>query len=103
TDVEHVLESSRRAVEFARSGQGPVFLESRTSRWPGNYGSSPTLSPPADLAARWAEESDPVQRLARRLVEAGEASPHSLADIDRQVSAEIQRAVEEALSSPEPA
>ena len=81
TDVERVLETTRGAVVSARAGDGPVFIEARTSRWPGNYASAPTLSVsgPTDIAwtwkphaapaavRHWTELSDPVLLFARRL------------------------------------
>ena len=114
TDVDIVLESTRRALDCVRTGEGPVFIECRTSRWPGNYASSPTLSPggatditwawtPAaapEAVRAWSERSDPVLRFARRLVES--VPEQQLVDIDASVCAEITRAVELALSSPEP-
>jgi acetoin:2,6-dichlorophenolindophenol oxidoreductase subunit alpha len=112
TDVECVLETMRDAVASARAGDGPVFIESRTSRWPGNYGSSPTLSlsGPTDIAwawtptappeavRTWCERSDPVLRFARHL-----DVPHeTLLEIDATVRGQIERAMDFALNSPEP-
>ena len=112
TDVECVLETTRRAVASARAGDGPVFIESRTSRWPGNYGSAPTLalsgpteiawawtpSAPAEAVRNWCERSDPVLIFARRLG----VSHSQLLQIDAAVRDEIDRAVDFALNSPEP-
>ncbi len=111
TDVEAVFETCRRA-----RGKGPVFIESRTSRWPGNYASAPTLSvsgpteiswawtpdaPPEPVRA-WCQRSDPVLRLAARLLDSDTASRETLLEIDDSVRAEITRAVDLALSSREP-
>jgi len=114
TDVEMVLETTRRALDGVRRGEGPVFIEARTSRWPGNYGSSPTLSlsgatdiswawmpaAPAEPVRAWSERSDPVLAFARRLLDS--TPSQTLMDIDAAVCAEIARAVDEALSSPQP-
>jgi len=115
TDLEQVRTVTRDAVRLARSDGGPVFVEARTSRWPGNFGSSPTLvHGPTEVAwawtpsaapeplRRWVASSDPVLRLARRLLETGTAAREALLSIDREVRAEIDSAVRAALASPEP-
>jgi acetoin:2,6-dichlorophenolindophenol oxidoreductase subunit alpha len=114
TDLEQVLRVTQEAVDAARSGSGPYFIESRTSRWPGNYGSSPTLAHGAtDLAwaggteasepiRRWVELSDPVIREARQLLSAGGVDRDALLAIDAEVQEEMQQAVAAALASPEP-
>ena len=51
---------------------------------------------------RWAESSDPVLRLARKLVESRQTSHDALLSIDEEVRAEMAAAVEAALASPEP-
>jgi acetoin:2,6-dichlorophenolindophenol oxidoreductase subunit alpha len=114
-DLEAVLAVTRQAADFARAGSGPFFIESRTSRWPGNYGSSPMLahgasdltwawqpnSVPEALRA-WSTSSDPVLRLARRLVETRGANRDALLDIDVEVKREMDEATRAALGSPEP-
>jgi pyruvate dehydrogenase E1 component alpha subunit len=106
-----------RAVAYARAGHGPFFIEARTSRWPGNYGSAPSLRPsggPTDLAWAWApeqappavrgwvESSDPLLRHARHLLEAGSIDRAALQAMDAEVHGEMERALAFALASPEP-
>jgi TPP-dependent pyruvate/acetoin dehydrogenase alpha subunit len=116
SDVEAVYAATCRAVEAARAGDGPFFIESRTSRWPGSYGSSPTLSLGGEtdlawawspeLAAEavrgWVEHSDPVLLYARHLLDAG-TTRDQLLSIDESIRAEAASAVRFALNSPEPA
>jgi pyruvate dehydrogenase E1 component alpha subunit len=115
THLEQVMRVAREAVEAARDGNGPFFIESRTSRWPGNYGSSPTLAHgvtdltwiwdvaevPSALEA-WTATSDPVLREARRLLDAGTLDREALLAVDREVRAEMTAAADAALASPEP-
>jgi len=116
TDVEQVLDTTRRAVAAARDGQGPNFIESRTSRWPGNYASSPTLSlsgatqltwtwapeTAPEPVRRWVERSDPLLLFSRRLLESGAVTRDDLLQTDVDVRAEMRGAVEFAQASPEP-
>jgi pyruvate dehydrogenase E1 component alpha subunit len=102
-------------VARGRSGDGPYFVESRTTRWPGNYGSFPKLvggdtdinwtwSPESapESVRRWEQESDPVLLYARELMASGALTREALLDLDRQVREEAQRAADFALKSPMP-
>lgn len=115
TDFEQVLRVTREAVVYSRTGNGPFFIEARTARWPGNYGSAPTLAHgPTEVAwtwsqqaipeplRRWVESSDPVLRLARHLLEVGAADRETLQRLDSEVRDEMDAAVRFALASPEP-
>jgi len=115
TDVEAVLALVRRLVERVRFGEGPFFVESRTSRWPGNYGSFPKLvggdtdiSWAWDLAAApdavraWTAESDPAIGYAAKLLWRGATDRDGLLALDAAVRAEIDEAARFALASPPP-
>src|SRR5918912_498859 len=84
TDVELVARTASEIVPRLRAGEGPFFVEARTSRWPGSYGSVPKLlggaceitwawepdSAPEPVRA-WARRSDPVLLYARALLDRG--------------------------------
>ncbi|MDE3076549.1 MAG: thiamine pyrophosphate-dependent dehydrogenase E1 component subunit alpha, partial [Chloroflexota bacterium] len=60
TDPEAVYELVSGLAENTRRGDGPFFVESRTSRWPGNYGSFPKLSGgDTDIDWTWSPGSAP--------------------------------------------
>jgi acetoin:2,6-dichlorophenolindophenol oxidoreductase subunit alpha len=112
TDVELVYRTMCEIVPQLRAGEGPFFVEARTSRWPGSYGSIPKLlggpcelrwawdpdSAPEPVRA-WARQSDPVLVYARRLEERG-FSRDVLQALDREVLEEIAAAARWALESP---
>ena len=114
-DVEAVHALVRELAARVRAGDGPVFVESRTTRWPGNYGSFPKLVG-GDTAVAWAWEpgaapepirewtatSDPVIRYAARLLDARVVDREALSAIDTEVTDEIERAARFALASPPP-
>jgi TPP-dependent pyruvate/acetoin dehydrogenase alpha subunit len=116
TSVDAVYDAMSDLVARARRGEGPFFVESRTSRWPGNYGSFPKLvagdtdiawtwapeSAP-EVVRRWEQESDPVLLYARQLLAAGTLDRDRLVALDRAVREEIARAAAYALASPLPA
>jgi TPP-dependent pyruvate/acetoin dehydrogenase alpha subunit len=116
TSVDAVYAAMSDLVARVRRGEGPFFVESRTSRWPGNYGSFPKLvGGDTDIAwtwapeqapeavRRWEQESDPVLLYARQLLAAGTLDRDRLVALDREVREEIDRAAAFALNSPLPA
>ena len=116
TDVEAVNGVVRGLADRVRRGEGPFFVESRTTRWPGNYGSfprlpggdtdiawtwDPTSAPPA--IAAWTADSDPIIRFAARLLGTGVLDREGFRALDAEVRAEIDAAARWALASPPPA
>jgi len=114
--VDAVYGAMSEIVPRVPRGEGPFFIESRTSRWPGNYGSFPQLvGGDTDIAwtwapetapeavHRWEQESDPVLLYARQLLDTGILDRDRLVALDREVREEIARAAEFALNSPLPA
>ncbi|HEX3244872.1 MAG TPA: thiamine pyrophosphate-dependent dehydrogenase E1 component subunit alpha [Chloroflexota bacterium] len=115
TDVEAVYNAVSPLVDRVRKNEGPFFVESRTTRWPGNYGAFPQLlggdtdiawSWDADTVPEpvrvWSRESDPVLLYARRLLDEGVLTRESLQELDRAVRDEMTAAAGFALDSPSP-
>jgi len=102
-DVIAVYRAGKAAVEHARAGHGPTFLECRTYRWRGHVG-------PAwewNLNIRSREEVEewmtrcPIRALANQL-EARGIGATRLAEITRQSDEEIEEAVRFARASEHP-
>ena len=114
-DVGAVSGAMSDAVARIRKGEGPVFIESRITRWPGNYGAFPNLiggdfqtdwifdpsGAPEDLRD-WVMHSDPVSLLVRDLVNKKIMSRASIEKMDEAVKADVETGAEFALKSPEP-
>ena len=89
-EVQAVYDAARRAVDRARSGAGPSFLECRTFRWRGHVGASAD----EDVGVRrrgelveWLER-DPIRRAEDRLMNfrlATDLAPHR-AGVNQEVS-----------------
>jgi TPP-dependent pyruvate/acetoin dehydrogenase alpha subunit len=110
-----VAEAVGGLVARLRAGGGPFFVESRTTRWPGNYGSLPKLpggdteiawawdpGAPAEEVRAWHRESDPILLWARECERTGALTRDAMAAIDREVRDEIEEATAAALASPPP-
>ena len=71
-DVRAVREASARALEHARSGNGPYILEMLTYRYRGHSMSDPAKYRSKDEVARMREEHDPIEQVRRIVNESAE-------------------------------
>ncbi|MCV7257185.1 alpha-ketoacid dehydrogenase subunit alpha/beta [Mycobacterium shimoidei] len=91
TDPRAVHDAVSEAVARARSGDGPTFVEAVAYRLQGHYfGDGMAYADPDELAAKRADP--PFDRYRRRLVSEKIATDEALAQIDAQVSGEIEAA-----------
>lgn len=99
-NVLEMYEATKVAVERARRGEGPTFLEARTYRWKGHSKSDAQFYRTKEEVREWKEKC-PIKLLGRELEEEG-VKEAELENIRKKVEAEIEEAVEFALKSPEP-
>lgn len=102
-DVRAVLEAATEAVERARAGAGPTFLESRTYRFMGHHTAEGTMGlryRPDEEIERW-KARDPIPLLGQMLQAAG-VSPQLLERAAAEIGGEIEAGVAFARSSREP-
>lgn len=104
-DVLAVREATMTAVERARLGKGPSFLECRTYRLRGHAGAGSDLKlgyRTAEEMAAW-EARCPVERLRQRLLAEDPHATTFLAETEARIAAEIEAAFRFAQESPLPA
>ena len=100
-DVFAVREAAARAVEHARAGEGPAFLETLTYRFVGHSRSDPGVyRKPGELEA-W-KERDPLKLGRAALKERFGAQDVALDEIDSEVEELIASIVERGLAAPYP-
>ncbi len=100
-DVEAVLASTRQAVERARGGEGPTFIEAVTYRMKGHAEhDSQDYVNPAELES-W-KQKDPIDRFMDRLVREGAATTEQLRRIDEDLVSRVENDLREAEASPLP-
>lgn len=97
-DVEAVYAVARRAVERARSGEGPTLLECRTYRIKGHAEHDAQSYVAKEDLAEW-RERDPIARFERALEERGLLG----GDGRSRIGGDVLRLLDEALSSAEAA
>lgn len=101
-DVVAVHEAVSEAVERARAGHGPTFIEAMVQRFRGHFEGDPETYRTKEDVER-ARLNDPVLALARQLVERGVADQARLDAIRAKVQAECDEAAHSALAAPMPA
>ncbi len=91
-DVIACRAAARRAVEIARAGGGPCFVEFRTYRFRAHSMYDPELYRGKDEVTRW-KEHDPIETFARHLRAAEYLDDAGLARLEDEVAVEVDDAV----------
>jgi acetoin:2,6-dichlorophenolindophenol oxidoreductase subunit alpha len=98
-DVEAVYLATLRALEHARSGDGPVFLLAETYRLVGHYVGDPQVYRPKDEQKHLRETADPIDKLRERL----DVADDEFEALDREVTEIVESSVEFAKNGTDPA
>jgi acetoin:2,6-dichlorophenolindophenol oxidoreductase subunit alpha len=97
-DVEAVYKATRRALEYARGGKGPVFLAVRTHRLVGHYIGDPQVYRSKEEFAKERETQDPIDHLRAKL----ELTDDEVEEMDREVQEIVEASVEFAKNGTDP-
>ncbi|WP_051127749.1 alpha-ketoacid dehydrogenase subunit alpha/beta [Rhodococcus sp. 114MFTsu3.1] len=90
-DLKAVLDASTWALDEARAGRGPVFLEFKVVRMKGHYNRDiEHYRPRADIED--AKSRDPLARLVRQLISDRTATAEELKAVDAAVQSEVDAA-----------
>ena len=103
-DVRVVHAVATRLVERARRGEGPAFLVCNTYRYSGHHVGdiSREYYRSKQEELEWKTNRDPIKLLANSLVGEKLADPRAFGQIEAEVRAEIQAAVDFAIAAPYP-
>lgn len=100
-DVELVYETTKAAVERTRRGEGPTLIECKTWRHRGHYEGDPDDYRTAEEKSEWMQK-DPIERLAKRLIEEGICTQAELDAIASDADKLLAEAIDEAEAAPVP-
>lgn len=101
-DVVEVYEETKKAIEYARKGKGPVLLEARTYRWYGHGCGDGYRLRDREEVDEWINNRDPIKLFKNCLLEEGIFSNEELNDIAAKAKMKVDDAVKYAMESPEP-
>lgn len=102
-DLFAVYETTRRAVERARNGEGPTLIESVTYRI-GAHSSSddPSRYRDESITEEWEEEKDPIDRVRSYMISEGIWSEQREENLRDDVGKKIKETIEEVEAAPDP-
>src|SRR6185312_16987036 len=89
-DVEVVFKAARRALDYARSGKGPVFLVCETYRLVGHFVGDAQVYRPKGEQQELRETQDPITKLREKLGLSDEEWEQLDADVTREVEESVE-------------
>ncbi|WP_269324048.1 pyruvate dehydrogenase (acetyl-transferring) E1 component subunit alpha [Streptosporangium roseum] len=98
-DVSAVADSASRAAESIRAGAGPHFLELRTYRFRAHSMYDPDRYRDKAEVEQW-KKRDPINALIARMKAAREITDDDLSVLEKEISAEIDKAIAFAEQAP---
>jgi TPP-dependent pyruvate/acetoin dehydrogenase alpha subunit len=102
-DAVAIYEAATEALERARRGEGPTFLECKTYRYYNHHGVQ-TLGAKyrSDEEVESARQRDPIDRHEKLLIDGGVMTAEGLQAVREQIQAEVDDAVQFGENSPMP-
>ena len=100
-DVLEVRGAAEVALEWTRSGKGPILLEMKTYRYRGHSMSDPAKYRSREEVQQVRDKSDPIEAAKRDLLAMG-VDETTLKDMEKSIRAEVGEAADFAEQSPEP-
>lgn len=100
-DVIAVYEAAQAAVKRARAGEGPTLIECKTYRHRGHFEGDPTVYRPKEELETWLKK-DPIPRFEAKLLEMGVLTAAQASQIDQEIRAKVEEAIQFAEASPYP-
>jgi pyruvate dehydrogenase E1 component alpha subunit len=101
-DVLAVYKAAKKVIKAVRSGSGPRMLEIMTYRFRGHSMGDPERYRKQEEVKKW-EEQDPIGVFCDYLTSNKYSTLEDLNLLDERANGEVQKAVEFAEASPEPA
>jgi pyruvate dehydrogenase E1 component alpha subunit len=101
-DVRAVKAAGEKAVNWCRTGNGPIILEMRTYRYRGHSMSDPAKYRSKEEVDKIRSEHDPIEQVRQRLLSKKWANEDALKKVDTEVRAIVNEAAEFATHDAEP-
>jgi len=101
-DAVAVARVASKAIEMARGGGGPTFIDALTYRYYGHHLGDPGTSYRTKEEVEEWRKHDPIKRLQGHLLEAKIITESEIGEIQASLTRELDEAVKFATESPEP-
>jgi len=100
-DVVAVYDAAKKAIEYAKAGNGPTILEMKTWRYRMHFQGEPASYRTQEEEAEWLKK-DPLEIAKTKLNAMGLLDDATILEIESNVLKELDEAVEFARNSPDP-
>ncbi len=100
-DIAAVQEGIQKAVDHARNGKGPTFIEAKTYRFSGHSRADLALYRPEGELEKW-QARDPIKLTEEKLVKEKVIDAAQITKIKEETLKVIRRVVEDCKSAPNP-
>lgn len=98
-DVEAVSEVTKQAIEYARNGHGPTFIEAKTYRQQGHmFGDAETYRSKEEVK-EW-KKRDPILLFTKKLIDLNVVSQKQIDSLASEIDQSIEEAYQFGLNSP---
>tara|TARA_B100001564_G_C20579292_1_gene642265 strand:+ start:132 stop:1175 length:1044 start_codon:yes stop_codon:yes gene_type:complete len=101
-NIFEVLEQGKKAVDYVRSGKGPLILEMKTYRYRGHSMSDPAKYRTKEEVSDIKENRDPIDHLKHYLIKECNVKEEKLKAIDKKLRSDIGDIVQQCQDMPEP-
>lgn len=101
-DLFAIHDAAAWAVDHARSGKGPVLLHVKTYRYRGHSMSDPAKYRSKEEVDKMRQEHDPIEHVRNYLEKNKILDEAGFKQLDKEIKAIVQEAVDFAQTSPEP-
>lgn len=101
-DVLLMHEVVKEAVERAKRGEGPTFIEAQTFRHRGHFEGDPYDYVDVEVLQNWKDTKDPIMNFSAKLMLEEIATEEELQNLNKEIDQEIAKAIDKALTAPLP-
>lgn len=101
-DVEAVYNATSSALEYARSGNGPIILDMETYRYRGHSMSDPANYRAKEEVSTMRNSKDSIERLKKELLSNKALVEEDLKKIDKEIKEVVNKAAAFAQNDNEP-
>ncbi|WP_408008409.1 thiamine pyrophosphate-dependent dehydrogenase E1 component subunit alpha [Pseudalkalibacillus sp. A8] len=102
TDVLKVFETTHKALERAKKGEGPTLIEAKTYRWKGHSRSDARKYRTREEEKDWMKKRDGISNFKQQLLHDEVLTEKEIVELEQKVQKVLEDAIEYAENSPEP-
>ena len=101
-DVLGVIKEAKKAVDYVRSGKGPMIIEMDTYRYRGHSMSDPAKYRSKEELQNTKENRDPIVNLKKHILDNFKDNDNKIKEIELNIKTQVNDIIEFAKKSPQP-